>query len=376
MRTTTNETLGAIEYPNELHFAGDACIVRFTSLPDGVTGVYLTIYTTDGQTYTEQRERFGNEVVFDLSRYVQMFFAGRHLTRYLSNNEDLFQLSPTYEAEVMIAAAPLMGASWNGAYYFGARMDVVWGSLRLGEVAFGSQARRWWKGYPFTLDFSASAGAIINTTVGGTQVASVTAPYDGVMLLDLSMPAYRDIEGVAKVETTTARQVLNDSLRTATTTYDLEVASGCEIDFEGKRYLRWIDGQGRYCYWLFDVLSEVSEVSVSEWADNELRRSNYYDYGVEDGSPVRQALARTTAVQLVSRNLPEKYYPLLLSLCTSPVVEVFDGYNEWHDGEGDTTYPLWHRVNIVAGSYTKLTRKHCEDFGLVIAEPTYNTQMR
>ena len=46
---------------------------------------------------------------------------------------------------------------------------------------------------------------------------------------------------------------------------------------------------------------------------------------------------------------------------------VFDGYDA-------NDAPLWHRVNIVAGSYEKTT-KHYQDFIFSIEEPALSAQM-
>ena len=51
----------------------------------------------------------------------------------------------------------------------------------------------------------------------------------------------------------------------------------------------------------------------------------------------------------------------------SVVVDVFDGYDA-------NDAPLWHRVNIVAGSYEKTT-KHYQDFIFSIEEPALSAQM-
>lgn len=371
MREITTTGLGKIQFPNALHYVFDSAMIRFYDLPEGLTGVHLTIFTTDGQSYTEERERFADEVVFDISRYLQMIFSGRDFTRSITNDEDNLQDSPTYWPRVSVAASPLMGASWDGSLsteWTNGGMGLVWGGLQLGEVGLGCAPRRWWKGYPFTLDFWLASGAEVNAVENGQQIGSVTAPYDGLFLLDM-MEVYPTITSTTQVSAPSTI-IINDMQSAAFTAYNVEVRD-CGVDFEGKRYLRWIDGQGRYCYWLFDVLSTIREVSATAWADYTMQRSNYYLGGVNENSTVRQAMTNATSVQLVTRNLEEWYYPLLLSLCSSPIVEVFDGYDS-----GDTTVPLWHRVNIVAGSYTKLTKKHCEDFGVTITEATYNTQMR
>jgi hypothetical protein len=224
-----------------------------------------------------------------------------------------------------------------------------------------------------TLDFDISTGQRVNVTSAGQQVGSIITQNNGLQLVDLNR-SFPDISGRVNITTPQGVQAQNDSRGVGNVTYSLEVVDNCSVDFERQRYLRWVDNQGRFCYWLFDVLSEVSEVTSTMWLGGELQRSNAYTFGVNNNSRVRKSLTQGRTVQLVARNLPEEYWPLLLSLCTSPLVQVFDGYEEWHSVAGDTTDALWHRVEVADGSYTKLTRQHIEDFSVIISEPTFNTQ--
>lgn len=373
MRSTNIAALGAIEYPNALHFVYDTALINLPSLPEGVTGVAVQILGPNGETYTEQREIYGEGVTFDISRYLQMLFAGRDFTSGISNNEEITQPSPTFIGGVSIGLGIANDGPWDGALVWNDSLDIVWGGLRLGEVGLGSAPRRWWKGYPMMLDYNITAGQRVNATSAGQQVGSIITQNTGLQLVDLSR-SFPDISGRVNVTTPQGITAQNDNRGVGNVTYSLEVVNNCSVDFERQRYLRWVDNQGRFCYWLFDVLSEVSEVTSAMWLGGELYRSNAYTYGVNDNSRVRKSLTQGRTVQLVARNLPEVYWPLLLSLCTSPLVQVFDGYEEWHSVAGDTTDALWHRVEVADGSYTKLTRQHIEDFSVIIVEPTFNTQ--
>ena len=132
-------------------------------------------------------------------------------------------------------------------------------------------------------------------------------------------------------------------------------------------YLRWIDQQGRYCYYLFKEIGSALTVSASStWERNDMNIPTAYIDGVNIETPVRQSLSRKKTRSLGAKLVDSETYDFLLTLAQSVVVDVFDGYDA-------NDAPLWHRVNIIAGNYEKTT-KHYQDFIFSIEEPAQSAQ--
>jgi hypothetical protein len=83
-------------------------------------------------------------------------------------------------------------------------------------------------------------------------------------------------------------------------------------------------------------------------------------------------LAEQESISLGAKLVDAETYDYLLTLVSSPIVEVLANAEEYVNDS--TTTPLWERVSIVAGSYAR-TGEPLQDFEFTIARRAHNSQM-
>lgn len=359
----------SIEYPNATHFAFVPAIIRITQTKPTVERVQVTIRdTTKGAEYAEVREPFAGTFYFDIRRYLQIMFDDIAPSRIAHNKAFIDSpLKRTASVDVEVFA----GREKHTLFSF--LVDALWGAISARESSGGIMRRKWFTGYPFTIDVFARYGTSFDVLVDGKQSdimfycheadATGATPYHRYLL---------DPTKIIKPDATTRTihiaaphgiLLLNDTESIGLTAYSLDL--DCSTDGV---YLRWIDRQGRYCYYLFRETGSAATVSAEDtWEAGSTTPPTAYVNGVNIESFTRQQLQRRTTRSVGARLVDAETFDFLLSLAQAVIVDVFDGY----DIDG---IPQWHRVNIVPGGYEKTTT-HCQDFIVSIEEPTQNAQI-
>lgn len=134
-------------------------------------------------------------------------------------------------------------------------------------------------------------------------------------------------------------------------------------------YLRWLQRDGSVGYWLFvkskETVAASADKGFTRWLDGVeaapvggvLRNSARHDFTLEESWTIG------------TRGVTEEEFRLLQGLACSPVVERLVG--------GTRTEPIWQRVNVAAGSYSreypKSGLRRFKDFELIITLPERNT---
>ena len=140
-------------------------------------------------------------------------------------------------------------------------------------------------------------------------------------------------------------------------------------------YLRWLDHFGQWCYYLFLATGRNYATSEAQtWQDSILRNELSPDENgvVLASGQLHQQLTSQESITLGAKLVDAETFDFLLSLASSPIVEVLVNAEEYvYDA---TTTPLWERVSIVAGSYAR-TGAPLQDFEISIARRAHNTQM-
>ena len=263
----------------------------------------------------------------------------------------------------------------NGSqFYLGTfGIDAIWGTISARESSGGIMRRKWFVRYPFTVDVFAKNGTSFDVLIDGKQ--SDIMFYNHNEDAEGATPYHRYLLNPARVidPSTVARSVHIAVPHSLVLKNDEEAVGmvGYTLDIDRSAngvYLRWIDQQGRYCYYLFKEIGSASTVSTSStWERDDMNVPTAYIDGVNIETSVRQSLSRKKTRSLGAKLVDSETYDFLLTLAQSVVVDVFDGYDA-------NDAPLWHRVNIVAGSYEKTT-KHYQDFIFSIEEPALSAQM-
>lgn len=358
-----------MHYPNATHFAFIPAIVRFTlTTSSNITGFRLIITSNNGEiNIKDERAVFNGQCTFDIQRALQMLFAEAEHSRI--GYGEAFTDSPlkaTAQVAVYTLAASVMTT------YTTFSIDTIWGAISARESSGGIMRRKWFVRYPFTVDVFAKNGTSFDVLIDGKQSDIIF--YNHNEDAEGATPYHRYLLNPARVidPSTVARSVHIAVPHSLVLKNDEEVVGmvGYTLDIDRSAngvYLRWIDQQGRYCYYLFKEIGSASTVSASStWERNDMNVPTAYIDGMNIETSVRQSLSRKKTRSLGAKLVDSETYDFLLTLAQSVVVDIFDGYDA-------NDAPLWHRVNIVAGSYEKTT-KHYQDFIFSIEEPAQSAQ--
>lgn len=371
-----------IEYPDALAYAGMPAIVRVSNLDASYLGVGLTIQVGEAY-YTETRTPYNGEVVFDISRYMQLAFVGRNMgVSYGGHREDYAMLSPTQQ--ILNTVVVLTSSSGETDSIFDFDMNALYGHLSIGR-ANGAilRTRRWFVNYPQTFDFYAENPRIeITMPSEGTEGYSPTT--EGIQQISFEMP--NSLRASAN-EYSENKEALLYTDGSASFICEGKLVEGVEITYKlivdkCKRgvYLRWLDNTGQWCYYLFRVTGRTyTTIEEQSWQDGTLRSDLEAVNDVYMPSTLaHQQLSQAESISLGAKLVDAETYDFLLSLTSSPIVEVLLNAEEYQNDStgdfGDSVIPLWERVSIVAGSYAR-TSAPLQDFIVSIARAAHKSQM-
>lgn len=357
-----------VEYPNATHFAFVPAIIKVTGLPVEKDGLGVVIYNlTTGITYREYREPFNGAGYFDIRRYLQIMFDG--IVHGCIDYNRAFTDS-VLKTTARITVYWYSGNSTQALITFD--LDAIWGAISARESSGGIMRRKWFVGYPFTVDVFAKDGTTFDIQVDGKQ--SDIVYYNHEADATGATAYHRYLMNPAKViDPATVNRSVHIAVPHSLVLKNDEEAVGLvayTLDIDRSRsgvYLRWIDRQGRYCYYLFKEIGSATAITAASWEHNDMNIPTAYVAGVNIETLARQELSQKNTRSLGAKLVDSETYDFLLSLVRSVVVDVFDGYD-------DDNIPQWHRVNIVAGNYEKTT-KHYQDFIFSIEEPAQSAQM-
>lgn len=354
-RKTTNGSY-TLTYPNAFHYAFTPALFSVEAQGEAFT-VVVSITTEDGQTFNETRESFDGRVAFDLSRFMQMAFV--ELSPSVVDYSGTFNKSPLTRL-VQVGYTVAGTSSISGAF----EVTTIWGAIFRGQSTAGIRPRVQFGSLPFSLDF-------FRGEEQGVFVGDVDYPYNGgeegatdkvLFVADIASVAGLSDGGRVKVFAPQSLTIEDGEVKEPSEAGYMVTYKACE---EGV-YIRWIDAMGNYCYYIFNETANSTAISAESWQRHEMLDPTMYVDGVNVATNVRQSftsqVSRTLSAKLVEREL----FEMLATLATSPVVDVFDGY----DGDG---LPLWHRVNVSANNMERGTQD-LQDFSIVILEPKQSTQ--
>lgn len=380
MRKIQNTTGGRVcTYPNTVHFSNVPALVRVAwDNPDGLLfvpeNVTITLTDATGRVYAETRAVFNNEVVFDIRRYLQTAFSNAALDRVDYSGEMWAENNNLRTIEAVVAYT---GENDETVVVVNFSTDAVFGNIERGESTGGNIRRRWFVNYPFTLDWWVRGKDEFSVIVDGVDRPGISFPNEkgsGVKTASGFTRATLNVGTLVDSFNADKRIRLvqpfgyvakNDRESVGVVAYDLDI-DRTPKDAEKRVYLRWIDNLGRFCYFLFRDLGTSDAVTGSSYASAVLTNPVIYNDGANVGTSIRQNFARVKTRNLGAKGVDRELFDFLLTLNTSPWVDMFDGYDE------DNT-PQWHRVNVSPATVAKST-KTIQDYTVAIVEPTQNTQ--
>lgn len=372
---TVNTGEYVLEYPEEVVFAFSPVIIRIQRIEViNLTFAAVKIYKDGELRWNELREvaRDG-QIVFDVSRYLQMLLSSiEHsyidYSKRVSYNPNF---TKNVRIEVLIYTDEEVTESTKYEAMHVINFKPVWGCLDINEKLGGHATRTWFVNYPFTFDLSSKTNNYFDVYIDGKhddQVFNISTDQDGVnpntfhpYLVNpgkLFEPPQRELY----LSAYGCLHICNGVVSTGVTSYKLRVdrsTSGV--------YLRWIDRQGQYCYYLFKSGTETIKTNKDRTYIREemIYPDRYTDNGLHKGDGNRIVKSAEASVVLIAPLVDSDTFDFLTSLLSSPVVDRFIS------SEGDAV--RWQRVNISAGTVSKSAKK-LQDFTATIELPNQNQQ--
>lgn len=367
------------DYPNSVHFSNVPALVRVYWTQGGGTvfipeTVTIQLSDPDGRTYTEYRNVYNLEVVFDVRRFMQTAFAELNLDDVNYNGG---MWTRNYNFRTISAVVTYTDNNNATVVVASFSVDSVFGNIERGESTGGNVRRRWFVNYPFTLDFYCRRGGMFDLVVDGAQRPGVNFPQEQILSTTTASGYSRAILNVKElIDPFTIEHAFrlsqpfgyvskNDVETEGILTYNVEV-DRTPANAEKRVYLRWIDNQGRFCYWLFKDLGTSDAVAASSFVSADIINPVIYNGGMNRGTEVRQSFSRTKTRTLGAKSVDRETFDFLLTLASSPFVDIFDGYD-------DNDVPQWHAVNVSAATIGKSTKPR-QDFTIAVVEPSQLTQ--
>ena len=278
-RTFTHSSTGTVvEYPNATHFAFVPAIFKITKIP--TTYDKLEMVLTDRQaqqSYSEEREPLNGAAYFDVRRYLQLLF--NNVAQGVIDYSKAFVDSPLKKN----IYATIYWYRNGSQFYLGTfGIDAIWGTISARESSGGIMRRKWFVRYPFTVDVFAKNGTSFDVLIDGKQ--SDIMFYNHNEDAEGATPYHRYLLNPARVidPSTVARSVHIAVPHSLVLKNDEEAVGmvGYTLDIDRSAngvYLRWIDQQGRYCYYLFKEIGSASTVSTSStWERNDMNVPTAY----------------------------------------------------------------------------------------------------
>lgn len=365
MRQHQSNYEGVIRYPEEIAFAFNPSPI----LISGTSGLYVVVTMTDGtHIHTERRTVFAGNCQFDLSALARALFAENE--KQEPNTASTTDTKHTIAADVTVSTYITDGGN---PILFQFQSTYIFGLLHHGEVFNPIRKRTYFRHYPFTVGVFAEAGESLAYVIDGS--ASVLETFSETGIYELPVEAL----GVDTM------MVIQDNIgeisaTTFPTVFDLSfsaidgdgIVDRITVDVSDEEcpkalYLRWLDNQGFYCYWLFSWLGDSD---VSEVTEDILRNdmSHYAEaVGYQGWYGHREKRASTMTKQAGASMVDADTFEFLKTILTSPRVDRYIG----NDGNDE---PQWEQVRITAQSTPWQRHRDYQDFSFAVILPTYNYQ--
>lgn len=365
--TTTNYTM---DYPNATHFAFVPAVIRLTNAGKYSQATVTVASTTNGRSYTETREVHNGSAYFDVQRAVQMCFDEFERAE-IDYTQDFNDSPLKHTVRVHVSLNGNNGSTAPDDFL----VDALWGTIRVGESSGGELRRRWFVNYPFTIDLFTKYGDEFDITVDdgmsdGVIYYNQEPNATGATKYRRALFAPAQIFDIApkttKVHVALPHGIVlrDDKEFVGLTAYTLNIDR--TEPSSRSVYLRWVDSQGRYNYYLFNKQGDEYEYTAGEWQRNEVGVPTAYSNGLNVASGLRQAFTQGIGTTLGAKLVDAPTLDYLITLLGSPIVDMLAGYD-------DNGAPLWRRVNVAPSKFQRTT-KPLQDFSVQIIVPSLNLQ--
>lgn len=291
MRTAT-ASFGTILYPEEVVFAFNPVVIKVATVSD-ITFVIAG-------TYSDTRAVYKNKVEIDISKYLQC----------------LVDKDSRHYQNVYISVT-------DGSSTFTFSVLVVWGALNIGETWNGSRKVTWYKNLPFTFEAYIPSGVTVQTRYDNTSYISRSLG-SGIVSIEPGdyFPSATD-KAVIRMDGSSGG-VFDYTFDMSFGSVEEEALYTLMVDeCTDGIYLRWIDRHGWMNYYLF----KEGDLSQVDKAMDKI--ANIYDTAYQYQADVYQGKEVEKSIKIGAPLVDEDTFAMLMTLATSPVVEMYAGNDNW-----------------------------------------------
>lgn len=365
--------------PDNYTYIFTPAVVRVVSSNPVEGSITVTISNQEiGASYSETREFSKSDytAIFDVSRLMQIAFGDSPKMRY----DDILGVS---DFARRLGIKIVRNSPSGSTNLVNDTILGIWGAAFVDDSTKSNITRRWFWHYPFSVDFiSDKAQRFFIVNISADEFTSSPRSSDPFRMHSIGLREINDggnelsKSAVVYINSTNAitidKGVAYSSMRVYTIKPDAST--------DGV-YLRWIDSKGQACYYLLKEIGKTTEVGATSWVRHDIMSPETYEDMVNYAMKERRSYSSVTTRNLGVRMVDKDTFDFLLGLATSPIVEVFDGYEEFgNDWLPEATLddicsatPMWHRVSVVASTIER-SDKDLQDFAVVIQEQTKEYQ--
>lgn len=340
-----------LKYPDEPCMVFNPCLFTLTGTMSR-TRVYIS---HGGQSYTATYHT-PNGGVLDLRELMQSFFSDMDLAQEFTGITDVKVSELGKNVNLTLFA---LDTDNTTLAQFNVSVFCVWGGLKEKENYYGMTELRWFVHFPMTASvFAQTNGSVI---VGNEAAVSIPTPTPTLVnvLVDTDPSAPFEVK----------RTYMKNGTPVAVTEYTV-----IPDNHDEGVYLRWIDRQGKWRYWLFKAgdptVTAASKFGLwyrTDFSKYESGKNYTGGAGWQGDAGRRNSFTRNDVQPLCAPLVTQEVYDMLQDITTSPVVDMFLGYST-------PTTPMWTAVTVDAGQYTKDIKKPEQDFLLNILLPEIPVQ--
>ena len=365
--------------PDNYTYIFTPAVVRVVSSNPVEGSITVTISNQEiGASYSETREFSKSDytAIFDVSRLMQIAFGDSPKMRY----DDILGVS---DFARRLGIKIVRNSPSGSTNLVNDTILGIWGAAFVDDSVKPNVTRRWFWHYPFSVDFiSDKAQRFFIVNISADEFTSSPRSSDPFRMHSIGLREINDggnelsKSAVVYINSTNAitidKGVAYSSMRVYTIKPDAST--------DGV-YLRWIDSKGQACYYLLKEIGKTTEVGATSWVRHDIMSPETYEDMVNYAMKERRSYSSVTTRNLGVRMVDKDTFDFLLGLATSPIVEVFDGYEEFgNDWLPEATLddicsatPMWRRVSVVASTIER-SDKDLQDFAVVIQEQTKEYQ--
>ena len=280
---------------------------------------------------------YKNVSAVDISEYLQGTFSALAM----GNDIDYTEMVNYSElGQTVDITAKALDVDGTVLAQFDIELFCVWGAHVKTNRVGGGSVITWFRNFPLTVTiYAPTDGAIV--IAEGEEVAIPSTP----SLINVTMPT-----GTTDTEFLVQRSYQRAGRFVWIDEYVIKTD-----DTDEGVYLRWVDREGAWRYWLFKAVDETRQAASVYGAWHRIDFNNYdHVDGWQGSSGRRQNFSRNDVLPLCAPLVDQDTFDILQDVTTSPCVDMFIG--------GTRIQPRWTAVTVQPGSYTKDLKKPQQDF--------------